>query len=732
MAITVRGAREHNLRGLDVEVPAAQLVVCCGVSGSGKSSFAFDTLHAEGQRRYLQALGLSARLELQPPDVDRIDGLLPTLALGQHARAPGPLETAGTMSGLADSLRLLLGRAGTQHCPRCDRAIEPASAEAIAGRVYRGPAGARVLVEAPVRGGLAVLGELEANGFSRVRWAGEVHRIEDLRGVSGEGPLRVVVDRLKLVAERRDRLTESVRLAGRVGHGLVVVVVDEDEQHYVDRPYCPHDDLELPPLEPRLLSPRSVTGSCPDCQGGGCAACEGSGLSAPARSVRWRGERVGHWRGMPFGALAEALSGLAGTPVEAPILEDLRRRLHGLLALELGVLRDRSPAVELSTGALQRLRLARTVASRLGGVLYVLDEPTAGLDPEASAKVADVLRELVDAGSSLLVVEHDLAVIAAADHVLEFGPGAGPAGGELVFAGAPTALAAAGTVTGRWLAGSESYPASRKRGGRALSLGGVELGLGQLTAVVGPSGSGKSRALAAVVAAVGEGGSPFEAAIVADRPAGRSKRSMPATYVGFWDIIRGLLAQTREAQVRGLSASDFSLAGKGGRCEACKGLGVEVVSLDALPDVQIPCRVCDGRRFASDVLGVRWKGLSAAELLEADATTLRPLLGGHPKLDRALQALVRVGLGYVPLGMATDALSGGEARRLALARELTRPVEQRLFVLDDPTVGLHPEDARQLMEVLQELVDAGGTVVFATHDARVAGMADAVVEMPAG
>jgi len=731
VSIRVHGAREHNLKGLDVDVPTGQLVVACGVSGSGKTSFAFDTLHAEGQRRYLQALGLSAQLQLQPPDVDRIDGLPPTLALGQHARAPGPLQTAGTLSGLADSLRLLFGRAGTQHCPRCDRTVEPSSPEAITARVFEGPPDARVLIEAPVRGGLDVLGELEAAGFSRVRYGGEVQRIEDLHGATDDGgPLRVVVDRIKLRAERRDRLTESVRLAGRVGHGLVVVWVDGEEQRYVDRPYCPHDDLELPILEPRLLSPRSMAGRCPACEGVGCEVCGASGLSAPARSVRWRGREVGHWRQLPFAELGPALEVAEPTDVEAAVLEDLQRRLEGLTALGLGALHDSSPAQRVSSGALQRLRLARTVASRLGGVLYVLDEPTAGLDPEASAAVAEVLRGLVAQGSSVLAVEHDLTLVSAADHVLEFGPGAGQAGGELVFAGSPDALRAADTTTGRWLAGREQLPEPRGRGGEGVVVvGEVEVGVGQLTALVGPSGSGKSRKLAALEAAVKEGQTPFEVAVVANRTAGRSRRSMPATYVGFWDTMRSLLAQTREAQVRGLSATAFSLHAKGGRCEGCKGLGVEVVRLDALPDVQIPCRVCEGRRFASDVLGVRWKGLSAAELLRADARTLRPLLAGHPKLERALGALVRVGLGHVPLGLSTDALSGGEARRLALARELTRPLEGRVFLLDDPTVGLHPEDARALVRVFQEIVDGGATVVMATHDRRVAAVADRVVEI---
>ena len=325
MAVRVRGAREHNLRDVDLEVPTGSIVVCCGVSGSGKSSLAFDTLHAEGQRRYLQALGLSARLQLQPPEVDRVEGLPPTLALAQHAKAPGPRDTVGGVSGVSESLRLLFGCSGVLHCPICDRAIEPRSAEAITAAVFQGPPDARVWVEAPVRGGLEVLGELERAGFSRVRLDGEVHRIEDLRGTSGAGSVQVVVDRIKLRSDRRDRLMESIRLAGRVGHGQVLVRVDAAEHWFVDRPFCAHDGLELPALEPRLLSARSRVGACPACDGAGCAECDGAGLSAPARAVRWRGQPVAHWRQMGFSALAAELRGLERTEVEAPIVEELLR-----------------------------------------------------------------------------------------------------------------------------------------------------------------------------------------------------------------------------------------------------------------------------------------------------------------------------------------------------------------------------------------------------------------------
>ncbi len=725
--LIVRGAREHNLKGVDLDLPAGQVVALCGPSGSGKSSLAFDTLFAEGQRRYLQALGLSSRADLPPPRVDRLDGLPPTLALRQRVQAPDHSARLVEVAEAAPALRLLFGRSGELHCPACGRPVRPTSHDGIVAALLEAPEGARVLIEAPLTSAAGVLDEVRRAGFSRVRVDGEVMRAEGLT-LPATASLRVVVDRVKVSADRRARLADSVRLAAQAGRGVVVAVVDGEEHTWVDRPYCPHDDQALPPLEPRLLSRRSQTGGCPSCAGSGCEACDQSGLSSVARAVTWRGFRLPDLWAMSIDELCGALPS-QGEPAEQGALDELRRHLSGLQRLGLGPLPLSRRALTLSAGERQRVRLARTVAAALGGVLYVLDEPAAGLDEGWIPAVLGELTRLRDQGAMVLVVSHQPTLLLGVDRVVEFGPGAGAAGGQLLYDGPPGGLVSADTPTGRWLSGRSPLPPARGRApGPWVGAAPEGLPTGVLAALVGPSGSGKSRRMRALAErAVGVGG--IEQVVAADRPAGRSRRSTAGTYVGVWGVLRSLLAQTEEARVRGFDASTFSLNVRGGRCEACKGDGVLRVALEALPDVEVGCEVCGGRRFARDVLDVRWRGLDPSQLLEADAATLRPILSGHPKLEAGLGALVRAGLGYVPLGMATDALSGGEARRLALARELVRRPSGVLYLLDDTTVGLHRADVQGLIEVMQELVEAGGTVWLATHDDEVAACADHVVRV---
>ena len=722
--LRIRGARQHNLANVDLDLPLHQLVVLCGPSGSGKSSLAFDTVFAEGQRRYLAALGQASKHGLLPPAVDELANLPPTLALRQRDDAPPSHARLAEVAELLPPLRLLAGRFGVLHCPLCGRPVRPVPVDGIVDAIMGWEAGSRVTLEAPLAGGLAVLDEVREAGFSRVRWQGEIHRVDDVPA-AGEGPVRVVVDRIKLAADRRARVSDSVRLAARVGRGVVVAVSNGQEHSWVERPYCLHDDLPLPALSPSLVHRWTHAGQCPECAGKGCAHCGDTGLSPVARGVRWRGHGLADWLGATVDQLQELLPAPEG-PEEGP-LRELHRRLASLCRLGLGHRVVGGKASLLSAGELQRARLTRVVTAALGGVVVVLDEPAAGLDDPSAARVVEELRAVLSEGASVLAVSHHPVVLRAADHVVEFGPGAGAAGGQVVYDGPSDALRTVPTATGRWLAGDTPLPAAVGRAGEGWrAVGGHRVRRGVLGAVVGPSGSGKSAWLAELEAAArGE-----EMRIArADRAAGRSARSMVATYVGLWDVLRKLLAMTREATLRGLDPRSFSLNVKGGRCEACRGRGVRRIELDMLPDIEVPCEVCGGARFAKDVLEVRWKGLSAAELLDADAATLRPLLGGHPKLDAPLRALVDVGLGYLPLGRTTDGLSGGEARRLALARELVGAVQGTMYLLDDVTVGLHRSDVLSLLRTVQALVDGGGTVWMATHDADVAECADHRIDL---
>ncbi len=771
--IEVRGAREHNLRGIDLDLPHDALIVFTGVSGSGKSSLAFDTLHQEGQRRYLEAL--SARggaVDLRRPAVDAITGLPPTIALDQRPPPPDPRATVASAADVLALLGLLFARAGTQHCPVCGDPITPVTHDEIVGALLGLPDGARLLLEAPLRtqgGGRTVLAEIGRAGFSRVRLDDAVYALDDvLPGVADAArTVRVVVDRIRVGPDRRDRLHDAVRTTARAGHGVVVAVVDDTTRIFVDRPYCWRDDLVLPALEPRLFNPRSPLGRCPDCDGTGrdeggatCSGCAGARLRPEASAVVFAAQTVPGLLGRGVAEVAAWVRGLTPGPATRDLLAALGRRLAVLEDLGLGALALSRGLDALAAGERQRLRLAAQLGAELSGVLYVLDEPAAGLHPEQVDAVLRVIAALRAAGNTVLAVEHHPAVIRAADHVVDFGPGPGRSGGEIVFAGTPDALAAQDTATGRWLSGR-----ARLEGRSWTPRGWVEvdgasarnlvdcsarLPVGAVAALFGPSGSGKTALLdtlrqhahAALGGAVQDlppvrairGLGVFTRLVTVDEGGGaRASRSTPATYVGAWDVVRELLAATTEAQIRGMDTGFFSLNKKGGRCEVCKGTGERQIALGWLPDVTLPCEVCDGRRFAADVLEVRWKGRNAAELLDLPAEEARALLAGHPRLEGTLRALVEVGLGYVPLGQPGHTLSGGEAQRLRLARELARVHRERgdgvLYVLDDPTIGLHPADVADLLALLRRLTEQGATVWLATHDEALAAACDVQIRL---
>lgn len=754
--LRIRGAREHNLRDLDLDVDHQALVVVCGRSGSGKSSLAFDTIHAESRRRYLDVLALGSGAGdrgLRAPAVDLIEGLPPTVALSQHVATPSAQATVGTWSDLWSVVAVLFGRAGVQHCPSCDRPIVPVAQDDVVRDLLALPEGTALHVEAPLVGELAaVLDEVRRAGFSRLRVGGAVAALEEV-DPRATGPVRVVVDRLKVAPDRADRIHDAVRLAARVGRGAIVAVCGAEERVYVDRPYCLACDRTLPVLEPRLFA-LSGRGGCPACAATGsvgearCGACGGTRLSEVARVARYGGDRLEAVATKPLVELAVWVAAAPRGPVSASVLDALAFRLAGLLDLGVAEPSLVRGCLELSTSELQRLRLARQASAGLTGVLYVLDEPTAGLDEAGAEVVVALLRRLVDEGNTVLAVSHHAALIRAADRVVEIGPGAGVDGGLVVFDGSPRALAAADTATGAWLSGRLGAAAPRERAPGALAafdgvtVGGrsVALPVGGLGVLAGPGASGKTRALEAIRVQVEdhvEGRRPLPAlasltrTVEVEGSASRMMRSNPATWVGAWEVLRTLFAATREAQVRGLDAGAFSLNQPGGRCEACKGTGEKRVDLDLLADVFLPCPTCDGARFAGDALEVRWKGRNPSEILDLRVDEALPFLAGHPKLERSLRALQEVGLGYVPLGQPAHTLSGGETQRLRLARELARAdaAEGVLILLDDPTRGLHPADVVDLVGVLRRFCDRGGTVWVATSDLTLAAAADHTVAL---
>ncbi|MCI0341610.1 MAG: excinuclease ABC subunit UvrA [Planctomycetales bacterium] len=921
--IVIRGAREHNLKGVSVDVPKKRLVVFTGVSGSGKTSLAFDTIYAEGNRRYVESLSAYARQflgQMEKPAYDTIRGLAPTIAIEQKTAGRSPRSTVGTITEIADYLRLLWARAGTAHCPSCGREVTSQSVEEMVADLAKLPAGAKVALLAPLvrdRKGehRDVLREAERAGLVRVRVDGTIRSLEDGIALAKKRrhTIEAVVDRIVAKEEPafRTRLSDSLETALRLGQGVALAAIEHDggerrERIYSERLACVPCGRSLPDLAPAAFSFNSPQGACPSCQGIGsrasvdpdlvvpdpsktieggairpwagamqrkegwiyryvrtvaktfrvrldvpfrdlpkaardllllgkgageirvpwkekrsegvwktmfrglvpaiekrylesmteagkrrwgpylsertCPDCQGLRLREESRHVRVAGKTLPELSALTireaaawFGALA--LPGVRGE-IAREVVREIRSRLQFLLDVGLGYLTLDRRGPTLSGGESQRIRLASQMGTELTGVVYVLDEPSIGLHPRDTGRLLATLRRLRDLGNTVLVVEHDPETVRAADWVVDFGPGAGRRGGEIVFAGTPADLERdARSLTGGYLSGrlSIEVPGSRREPGRErLVLVGasehnlqavtVEIPLRTLVAVTGVSGAGKSTlvnhvlvpALRAKLAERSpEGaaeppengnGPPEERAgahrairglehldkivVVDQRPIGRTPRSNPATYTKAFDPIREFFAQLPESRAFGYTPSRFSFNVKGGRCESCQGDGLRRIEMHFLPDVFVPCEVCHGRRFTETTLRVKFRGLSIADVLDHSVAEALELFAGHPAIARVLATLRDVGVDYLALGQPAPTLSGGEAQRIKLSRELARRDTGRtLYVLDEPTVGLHPDDIGKLLQVLHRLVDAGNSVLVIEHNLDVVKVADWVLDL---
>jgi excinuclease ABC subunit A len=879
--ILVRNAREHNLKGVDLDLPRERLVVVTGVSGSGKSSLAVDTLFRFGERRYLE--GLSPRLRAHlgggaRPEVDRVEGLPPTLCVPADPPPRDPRSTLASLADVLDYLRVLWAVAGEALCHLCGRPVARRSPGEVADAVATLPEGTRLLLLAPLFPGpapdaAAAVERARREGFVRVRVDGEVVEVTDAQGKTEPTEVAAVVDRIVVRGNLRSRLQDSVEVALKASGGTVAVARDgappREDLLFSERFGCPRCGSAGEPPVPASFSWWSPRGACPACTGTGvertllpealvppgaggtllsrlqaafarlpprerkalhrlaetfldargegigtlvadlprrpleeflaaavgprlrklaegkarsgrgaarallaegpCGACGGTRLRPESRAVRVSGTSLPDFLRLTVAEAGPALGALrfdgAAAKAAAPLLEEAGRRLRILGELGLGYLGLDRPAATLSGGEAQRTRLAAHLGGGLAGVLYVLDEPTAGLHPAEVDRLLAALRRLRDAGNSLLVVEHDTAVIAAADWVVEFGPGAGRAGGSVVFSGPIGEFRGADTLTARHLRGEArtSFPAGDADpfargavvvvGATAHNLRGLDVRfpVGRVTAVVGVSGSGKSSLVVDVLlravrrllhgdpAPPGphreiRGGTRFSRAYEVDRsPVGRSARATPATFVGAWDAVRGLLAATDAARIRGFDASRFSFNVEGGRCPACEGLGVQSIEMHLLPEVRVVCEACGGRRFERETLEVLWRGASAADLLRLTVAEAVLFFRNVAGVREPLLPVERVGLGYLPLGQPLETLSGGERQRLRLAGELAgRPGEGTLFVLDEPSVGLHPADVARLAGVLRDLAGEGATVLVIDHDPDLVRTADWVVELGPG
>jgi excinuclease ABC subunit A len=873
--IDARGVRVHNLKGISVRVPTGAFVVVTGVSGSGKSSLAFDTLFAEGQRRYVESLSVYARqlLErMEKPAVESLDGICPAIAIRQRTPSRNPRSTVATATEIHDHLRLLFGRVGRTFCDGCGSEVTRDSAERAAQRVLTLPAGTRVLVAFPWEPGEVALAEgldrLQKRGYRRLLHAGSVVDLEDGIGpAEPKGPLAVVIDRLSLDAEAASRLTESLETAFAEGAGHALVQVLEGETlRFSDRFDCARCGRAFLEPQPRLFSFNSPFGACPVCHGFGnlievdtdlvvpdksrslakgaiepwnkphyrgllaelkrfarrrgipvdrawadldeahrravfegdeefqgvlgffrwleakkykvqvrvflsryrgyqeCHACGGSRLRGEALRVRVGGRSIQEICALSVKEARSYLTGLAfggeEATVAAKVLHELERRLRLLADVGLDYLTLDRPFGTLSGGEAQRIALATAVGTGLRGTLYVLDEPSVGLHPRDTERLISILKALRDQGNTVLVVEHDPALVRAADHVIDLGPGAGEQGGRVVFAGTvPELLEDSRSLTGKFLRGELriSVPVKRRKGNglflqvkaaRAHNLKGASarLPLGAFTCVTGVSGSGKSSLVHDVIAAgllrrrnasdlplAGTlEGAEFvdEVEIVDQSPIGRSPRSNPVTYIKAFDAIRDVYAATKDARRLGLTAGDFSFNVPGGRCEACAGDGQVRVDLQFLADVYLVCEACRGRRYSPPLLEVRYHGKSIDEVLNLTVHEAVHFFQGQARVTRRLKVFEQIGLGYLRLGQSAATLSGGEAQRVKLAAHLLKkPGPRTLYIMDEPTTGLHLGDVSELMDCFERLLEGGATLVVIEHHLDVIKRADWVIDL---
>ena len=798
-SIQVRGARVHNLKNIDVDLPRDCLVVLTGVSGSGKSSLAFDTIYAEGQRRYLECLSGYTRQfldQLERPDVDSIEGLPPTVAIDQRAGTPNPRSTLGTVTEIYDYLRLLFARAGVPHCPSCDSPIHRQTPEQIVTQLLKLRDGQKVQILAPLvraRKGqhLEVFQAVRRAGLIRARVDGEMVEVTDKPPILAKTrahTIEAVVDRISIREGIRPRLAESLDLALKLSGGGVLTLTESprgwDEQLLSIHLSCPVCGTSLPEIEPRSFSFNSTHGACPACEGLGyqshqdnaielgldqvpCTACAGSRLRPEARSVRVDGRSIHDVTTMSsidaLGFFRSLRLDPSSEQIAAPLIAEIVGRLQYLIEVGLDYLSLCRGSDTLSGGELQRARLAAQLGSGLVGVCTILDEPTAGLHPRDTARLIASLRRLLVQGNSVLVVEHDASVIQAADWVLDLGPGAGPDGGFVVAAGPPEHLTASnGSITAQFLgrghqlaeepskrlAASPGWIQIRDATHHNLKHVDAQIPLGTLTCVTGVSGSGKSTLVHDVLARdlrrflQGNGGpgrvdghvlglEAIDQLIEVDQsPIGRGPRSTPATATGAFDQIRRVFATTREAKIRGYRASRFSFNAKGGRCEACQGLGQRRIPMHFLPDLHVTCEECGGKRFNRQTLEVRFKGKSIGDVLEMRVDESLSFFAAVPRVVQPLQTVHDVGLGYLTLGQSSATLSGGESQRIKLAAELGRSTSGRaLYLLDEPTTGLHFADIERLLAILRRLADFGHTVVVIEHHLDVIASADWVIDL---
>jgi excinuclease ABC subunit A len=785
-SIPLRGVRVHNLKGVNVDLPLGKLTVFSGVSGSGKSSLAFDTLYAEAQRRYLQSFSAYTRQfldRLDKPEAELIGSLPPAVAVGQRFAPRGPRATVGTMTEILDYLQLLFARTGRIFCLKCGDEVRAQQTADVLAAAEALPAGTRFSVAFPARpesdgGGNDWAASLKEEGFVRVQINGSVIRLgeQELPKLSGHEKIWVLVDRLEADRFSPQRLTDSAETAFARGHGQMALLTDQQELVFDQRARCPRCDILYPALEPRLFRFNDPLGACPTCQGTGstapgglCPTCGGSRLNEQALSARIGGRNIGELCAL---TISELTGFIAAPRLEEALatgkllMEQIRARLDYLLGVGLGYLSLNRSARSLSTGEAQRVRLTTALGSNLVSALYVLDEPTVGLHPRDTDRLLAVLLRLRDIGNTVVVVEHDPEVYAAADYLVDLGPGAGEEGGEVLYQGpAAGVVDCEASITGSYLGGRRqiSIPARRRpiNRGSIRVVGAkinnlqdltVDFPLGLLCAVTGVSGAGKSslvqhtlypalarrkhKKLQATTEGNGEvigAGQIGDVVLMDQTPLARTARSNPVTSLKAFDEIRKVFADTTEARIRNFGPGHFSFNQPGGRCETCEGQGTLTVDMQFLADVIMTCPDCKGTRYKPEILNVKVRSLNIAEVLNLTAREAFRFFRAQPLIERKLKKLLDVGLDYLRLGQPADTLSGGESQRLKLAGHLASSRKPRcLFLLNEPTAGLHVADVARLLDCFDHLLNAGHSLIVVEHNLDVIKCADWVIDLGPG
>ncbi|MBU0531702.1 MAG: excinuclease ABC subunit UvrA [Candidatus Uhrbacteria bacterium] len=842
--IHIKGAREHNLKNVDLKLPRNRLVCITGLSGSGKSSLAFDTIFAEGQRRYVESLSAYARQflgQMQKPDVDEIEGLSPAISIDQKAHSANPRSTVATITEIYDYLRVLFARVGVPHCVKCEQLIQRLTVEEMVNLVIeearrkshvarrsgstsdKRQATGNLKILAPVVRGrkgeyYQLLYDLYNSGFAKVRIDGKEYSLSEQIKLSRyqSHTIEVVIDTIPVDSltavtpdktgvtsvssstnkDTRQRLADALETGLDRGHDVVQIVYpDKDEQLLSSEFSCPDCGFSFPEIEPRLFSFNSPYGACEACTGLGteelfseelCPVCEGARLRPEALHVLLPGLGKSHVANRTSTSDERRATGLSivditsmtieqavdyfnnfdlterQREISGSVMKEVQGRLQFMLDVGLHYLTLDRKAGTLSGGEAQRIRLASQIGSRLVGALYVLDEPTIGLHQRDNDRLLETLEGLRDLGNSVIVVEHDEDTIRRSDYMVEFGPGAGVHGGEVVAEGpVPEIFAHKTSLTAAYLRGDKQIPMPKSRrapGHDSIKIKGasennlknvnVEIPLRRMVCVTGVSGSGKStltndimyrelsRRLYGSKKKPGKfkemfGTEYVDKAIRIDQsPIGRTPRSNPATYTGLWSPVRELFAATEEARFRGYKPGRFSFNTPGGRCENCEGHGQIAIEMHFLPTVYVQCEVCKGRRFDRETLEVEFKDKNIFDVLEMTIEDAAVFFKDIPPIADRLNTLKQVGLGYLKLGQPAPTLSGGEAQRVKLSAELAkRSTGKTLYLLDEPTVGLHFEDVKQLLEVLQALVDKGNTVIIIEHNLDVIKTADWIIDL---